>query len=148
MAKLTVTYRCGHEIHEVRFGGKYDQQLDDAKNHLDCPDCYRASQAHIRQDAAAQRLAQIAHVNPCPLQGSEKQIAWATDIRSHILIDVLDTMQRMTKPEDEDRKARLLTLLTTEPSAKWWIDRRDQPPLRLAAEVAKAHGLIHDRPGI
>jgi hypothetical protein len=131
MAKLTVEYRCGHEIQEVWFGGKYSEQLEYAKDHLDCPDCYRAAQTAATQQNS-DRMGLPA------LSGSEKQVKWANDIRFTILDDLKDIMH----PEQDPRHEKLWAALLGKTEARWWIDRRDDSWKDVSMEVAKAEGLI------
>lgn len=44
-----------------------------------------------------------------PLIGSEKQIAWATDIRASLVPQLLEMAQKITKKRDELRDQHLLT---------------------------------------
>jgi len=93
-------HACGHAGERYQAYGPNDnrrRQLAALESH-DCPSCRRA-----KADAQAQESGLPT------LQGSDKQVAWAAQIRERAL--------RM-RPE-------MAAKLSPETSAKWWIDSRE-----------------------
>lgn len=122
MAKYTITYRCGHETEVALFGKRAARETRIAAMERDtCPAC-RAKGSN--------------------LQGCEKQIAWAEDIRAEMAPKIIarhDAMAatvaaapaRPDVPAFEDMRAAILTgleqtrdSLLARTSAKDWIDSR------------------------
>lgn len=96
MAKYSVTYSCGHSGTEQLFG-----KMEDRERKLDwytrvgvCPSCYKAK---MSQDVEA------ASVGLPPLQGSEKQVAWAAKLR----IEMLDRIVGQTRDKVRSIFARI-----------------------------------------
>lgn len=92
-----------------------------------CPEC--AAQARREAEAAelAEAVKGLSVELPDNLTGSEKQIAWAKDIRAKYALMI----QRVyiDKAYDDLRVyiIRVLDVIIAEnPSAKWWIDHRDE----------------------
>ena len=129
MAKYTVTYSCGHDGVVELFGpGKErERKLEWYQNVAVCPECYKA-----------QKQAEVAKANEglVALTGSEKQVAWAMEIRGKYLADLIERLEQTAKARfanvDADRlqvaleaakaNARILVNKVTE--AKWWIDNQ------------------------
>lgn len=123
--QLTVTYACGHSVKEVRYGGRYEEQLERAKKML-CPDCYRKQMQAEALDG----------IKVASLEGSEKQIKWAEDIRARIIGEARKFFEaNATTPEAEALANDIITTLANQTSAKWWIDRRDKTQRDLLLEV-------------
>lgn len=125
MAKYDISYSCGHTDTVNIIGRDRERRIRFLEAGL-CFDCYKIQR---RQEAQAQSEERELP----PLQGSEKQVAWAMTIR----VGILKRMERMIEQEmppfseDESRveAQRRLTLaldaLYKEPSAKRWIEWRD-----------------------
>ena len=99
MAWQYPTHSCGHDGERYQAYGKSDgreRQLKAIEAHP-CPEC-RRKQAD--EQAAAAGLPQLV--------GSDKQIAWAADIRARALRLMTDT--------------DLAERIRPETSAKWWIE--------------------------
>jgi len=137
-AKINLTCgKCGREFTHIKQNCHNRTAADSyeawAKANIDtCPECYGAAKAakkEAERTATAQKAAE--QVQGCPLDlptltGSDKQIAWATDIRNKFVgycMSKLDwaKMQEAAKDRPEV-KADLDKLLAA--SAKWWIDNR------------------------
>lgn len=83
-----------------------------------------------------------------PIQGSEKQIAWATGIRSKIFPDAQEAAamaagvdkpgmsSEMLKQRADAREA--LRFVTSQTSARYWIDNRDKSLATLLTDRIKA----------
>ena len=95
MAKYLITYKCGHEVERQLFG-----KISDRENYISwtqeqlCPACQRkihhdevACQRKTYHDEA---LADAAAKGYPKLEGSEKQVAWAMDLRYTFVNDTED----------------------------------------------------------
>lgn len=136
MAWNTLTYACGH-TEQVQLYGKMDTRertVAAAEGH-DCPACLAAA---AKEQAAVDGLPQ--------LTGSDKQIAWADEIRSklleqaNVMAQKVDEMFARIEAKDfpADRTAEdiakavaeltanrtALTKLRSIEKAAWWIDHR------------------------
>jgi len=127
--QLAVTYGCGHTVVERRFGGKYEEQLAKARRML-CPECYRAER---RAEAAKA----VEGIELAALTGTEKQVAWAEDIRARFVLEL-----RAKYPVNNDGMAKLLAALNRRTAASWWIDRRNWTLTQVCNEVIKEDGLV------
>lgn len=126
MAKVSIRIKC--EACEQEFvhskicynrdeAAKYE---DWARNNITvCPTCYsKAMRAAERAkiDAATEAAReQIGDMNFSELEGSEKQIAWAEDIRARAAA--------ICKKAGATEK--FWALFNEKTSAKWWIDNRE-----------------------
>lgn len=139
--KCTVACSCGHEFETQLYGTAADREKKIAwyRTSALCPACYKAQQARERLEGDAKRELPA-------LEGSDKQIDWAREIRFAKLRSncfcprVVDGV--MTAPALVDEinqaieiagdKAAAATMaaaqeaicLMTETSAKWFIDHR------------------------
>ena len=57
------------------------------------------------------------------LNGSEKQVKWAEDIRSQIIEDIDKATGKFQI--DHEIQQTINTLIETKDSAKWWIDNKN-----------------------
>ncbi len=114
MAKYIINHSCGHEEEHQIYGtnshGERQHKADWLANTL-CSACYKAAKD-------AQRKAEIAATEATyalpELVGSEKQIAWAKDIRMKMLHDKFGL----------DGYKKHWDRIKTETSAKWFIENR------------------------
>lgn len=139
MAKYWITYKCGHEVEKQLFGkiSERENYISWAEEQL-CPACQRK----IHHDKA---LADAATNGYPELEGSEKQVTWAIDLRYTFVKNVeaeikekRDRLERISENEEE-KNARLTkfekflpefyevmnNLLANKTSAKFWIDNRE-----------------------
>lgn len=140
MAKYWITYKCGHEVEKQLFGKIKDREnyISWAEEQL-CPNCQRKI---YHNEALAD-----AETNGYPqLEGSEKQVAWAVDLRytfvKNIENDIIEKrgrIVRFSEENDEEKNARLAkfdkslsefkdvlnSLLANKTNAKYWIDNRE-----------------------
>ena len=122
MAHYDVDHSCGHTV-EVELFGKTSQRYEKIE-YLErglCPDCYRERKQEERKQEN-ERAAKLAKsLSFSQLEGSEKQIAWATTIRQKVYEDICQS--------EEQHPAYGYTLvaeaISLETSAKWWIDHRN-----------------------
>ena len=98
-----VTYRCGHEG-EIEVYGKVDKRnyIVSMKERDLCPECYKKEQ----QEKISKETKEIGFPE---LNGSEKQISWANQIRLNASKDLSDT-------EKNARKLKLLKLIKRVPA--------------------------------
>ena len=98
-----VTYRCGHEA-EIEVYGKVDKRnyVVSMKERDLCPECYKKEQ----QEKISKETKEIGFPE---LNGSEKQISWANQIRLNVSKDLSDT-------EKNARQLKLLKLVKRVPA--------------------------------
>lgn len=150
MAKYLNTYKCGHEVERQLFG-----KISDRENYISwaqeqlCPACQR--KIH-HDEVACQRkvyhnnvLADAAAKGYPELEGSEKQVAWAMDLRYTFVNDTEDYIKEeieyvipdvykneVARNEQLAQFDKFCTelrevvayLLANKTSAKYWIDSR------------------------
>lgn len=140
MAKYWITYKCGHEIEKLLYGKIKDREnyISWAEEQL-CPNCQRRI---YHNEALAD-----AETNGYPkLEGSEKQVAWAIDLRYTFVRKIEDDIrakrgriERFSEESEEEKNARLAkfekslsefkeiqdSLLANKTNAKYWIDNRE-----------------------
>lgn len=151
MAKATAMCKCdkcGSEF--VATATKYSRKEADSweawarDNYTTCSDCYQKEREEKKQAEAAAQAEQLNGFGLKPLTGSEKQVAWATDIRSKFITRCLTgypeaissikamsgekTSELLSASDDElgyYRWAKGLVLALRETAAKWFIDNRN-----------------------
>lgn len=130
MAKYDVTCSCGHTETVQIYGKAADREKEIARREKGiCKECWKAQQAESASETTrAFGLAQ--------LEGSEKQIAWANDIRAKIFDKYGSQLQAAT----DEKTKNFAAFLVGQPSAKYWIDRRDSTLRGMAQEWMKGEG--------
>ena len=138
--KYEVTHSCGHTETIALFGPhksrEYRISCEESKL---CPDCWKKQQQ--------EKAEQFSKENELPdLVGTEKQVAWATRIRSEMVRSMNDRFENLqscldnTKGDGEERTKLAETLdlelkefacLVQETSSRYWIDNRDAFPSQL-----------------
>ena len=127
MAKYDVTCSCGHTETVQIYGKAADREKEIARREKGiCKECWKAESAS--ETTRAFGLAQ--------LEGSEKQIAWANDIRAKIFDKYGSQLQAAT----DEKTKNFAAFLVGQPSAKYWIDRRDSTLRGMAQEWMKGEG--------
>lgn len=144
MGWMTLTYSCGHEDRQQLYG-----PMDERRRRVEylergvCTACYRAQQTD-RSKATTARLSLPT------LTGSERQVAWAEQLRAdrvaqieRLLADAkgLTLAEGIAQMETEDTDAARTTLASLRAvlgmtEAHWWIERRGEP-LRTALTLAR-----------
>ena len=129
MAQYEVTHTCGHTSNVSLFG-KHTER-DRRREYLasiDCPECQKAREKAATEAATSQ-------YSLVDLQGSEKQIAWANDVRAKAIIALCQfavaTYKRELPAADVER------LINSQPQAKFWIDNRDTDTPSMIKSLAK-----------
>ena len=129
MAKAKATCTC------ERCGAKFEKTVDKPnraqadswiawaeQNIRVCPACYRAEKA---AEAAAEIAKANAEIGLVELEGSPKQIAWASDIRDKFIVASAARLARISGADATARPARYRKLvLQREKNSRWWIENR------------------------
>ena len=125
MAKYSIRRACGH-IETVNICGAYadrDRQAEYEAEKL-CYECYQA------EKAAKAAQAEVEDALP-ELEGSPKQVAWAKDIRQSVLygrsgVRYCEKQFGDLAEEDQTTCREAIAGIKAQPSAKWWIDNRQE----------------------
>ena len=133
MAHYDVGYACGH-TQEVELFGKTSARYEKIE-YLErglCPDCYREKKQEEREQENARAAKLAKSLGFSQLEGSEKQVAWATTIRQKIY-------ENICKSDTEHPVygySLVAEALSLELSAKWWIDNRGVDYLRISKMIS------------
>ena len=122
MAHYDVGYACGHS-QEVELFGKTSaryEKIEWMERGL-CPDCYRAKKQEEREQENERAAKLSESLGFSELEGSEKQIAWATTIRQKIYENICQS----EAPHPTYGYTLVAEAISLELSAKWWIDNRN-----------------------
>lgn len=145
MAKATVKVickECGKEF-EVT-ANKYNRREADeweawAIEHITtCPECKKAAAQAKAKSRAAEiigKLTAASGMELVALAGSEKQVAWAEDLRATSIIAYINEYG-LADGEIADNAAILMQVVNAETSAKWWIDNRGRNAAERIDELA------------
>ena len=107
-----------------------------AINHITlCPEC--STQA--RREEERQRTAPANElIGNTELSGTEKQVAWATDIRRSMIYDAMITTKNITDPGLKARREDYIQwIISNRTDARWWIDNRNALELFRIEEAVK-----------
>ncbi len=145
---IQVTRNCGHQ-EWVRSNAPLRERdtVTARESRKLCAECYAAQ----RQQEATQRAAQAqqaAQAQSLPqLTGSDKQVAWASDIRQQMLDATADlrrqAQEAVAHPERDPHGtapvvlAVLDEIVSTRTEARWWIDNRNADWVQLVFAAAK-----------
>ncbi|MES3101441.1 MULTISPECIES: hypothetical protein [Sphingomonas] len=123
-----IIHACGHEQGHYLTG--FDSQQERKVKWLkttSCRDCFVAEKRAEEAAAAALSNAAISHLDLPPLTGTDRQVSWASTIRTKRLAVLINSNSGV------DCYACLQVT-----DAKWWIDRRDLTDVDLMAAAAQA----------
>ena len=130
--KAVITRACGHQEQIAIYGPYKDRErrLEYEATKL-CAACYRAQKA-AEQEAAKDEVADVISRLGLPeLEGTPKQVAWATDIRANRVRQLLEEARAIGKTAEEFVAAYQTTVrgayvrrALCEASAAAWIDSR------------------------
>jgi hypothetical protein len=154
MAHYTISHACGHDHVYNLFGKASDRdRKSEWLTGKVCPACQKADTLQARA-VAAEAGKQLGEEMGLPaLVGTEKQIAWAEQIRGGVIPALQKAQAKfegLTPKNDQENGIKIagLTLVNDlygKTSASWWIDARDklsflpQEPVRwLAQQVQSA----------
>lgn len=142
--KMEIAYSCGHTDVVQVYGKASEREYKLARMAESvCPDC-KAARAKI----AAEKSAEQADADGLPrLVGSDKQIAWADDIRRKFIADTDELRGQLSKAATEnpelyrdrfDAWNAAVDRIKAQTKAAWWIDNNHVPAARLVkAEMNK-----------
>ena len=118
MAQYGITYRCGHEDTVQIYGTNVHGEREKKAawyGTIDCPAC-RAAKARQGHDGLP------------ALEGTDRQVAWADDIREEVLEEARndrDGWANHGAAEEQITAAdRIIVWLEAQASASWWIDHQ------------------------
>jgi hypothetical protein len=123
-----IIHACGHEQRHYLTG--YDSQQERKAKWLkttSCRDCFVAGKRAEEAAAAALSSAAISHLDLPLLTGSDRQVSWASTIRTKRLA-------ALTNPNSNADCSACLQVT----DSKWWIDRRDLTDVDLMTAAAQA----------
>jgi hypothetical protein len=126
-----IIHACGHEQGHYLTG--YDSQQERKAKWLKtttCRDCFVAEKRAEEVAAAALNSAAVSHLVLPPLTGTDRQISWASTIRTKRLA-------ALTNPNSDAESNACLRVT----DAKWWIDNRDLTDVDLMAAANQASNL-------
>ncbi len=140
---MDFVYKCGHAGHVTEMPAE-KQHLADAyvkrAEQRDCSDCTQELQEYGFRPISQGRL--------IPLQGSEKQIAWAEKIRKEFLDEAHRNFKKSlaagvnTAEEIERAKEATIIAFNQQNQAKWWIDNRGRRVSIFDEEYRKAQEVL------
>lgn len=150
MAKTTITRSCGHQ-ETVNICGPYAGRERQAEYEAtkSCKACWQAEQDAKRQAANAEAATAAQTAGRPELQGTEKQVAWATTIRETLTAG----LEQGRSAVDANPKASVeykaiigavIDRIEAEASAAWWIEHRETHPL----SIIKAATTDEERAGL
>jgi hypothetical protein len=126
-----IIHACGHEQSHYLTG--YDSQQERKAKWLkttSCRDCFVAEKRAEEAAAAALSSATISHLDLPLLTGTDRQISWASTIRTKRLAALTNS----NSAPDYNACLRVA-------DAKWWIDCRDLTDVDLMAAANKASNI-------
>ncbi|MDY1010249.1 hypothetical protein [Sphingomonas sp. CFBP9019] len=123
-----IIHACGHEQahHLTGFDSQQERKAKWLKT-TTCRDCFVAEKRAEEVAAAASSSAAVSYLVLPPLTGTDRQISWASTIRTKRLAALTNSNS------DADCYACLQVT-----DAKWWIDHRDLTDVDLMAAATKA----------
>lgn len=121
MSQCAVTYKCGCTRIENLFGKHKDRDyhIEKAKEKI-CPDCKRKQANEEAEQKMLERGLGL-------LNGTEKQVIWATTIREQAYKQLDFIMPKMNKEGLEIADA-IKNKMIEKKDAVWWIDNRYDLP--------------------
>lgn len=137
MAKYNVMFSCGHEetIQLYGPGKERERKIDYYKNYGLCRNCYKA-QRDAEFAKKSEEATEMFGTLP-ELEGTAKQIAWATSLRQKFANFVYDFIK---SHDGLDGKDFMHWMFGTHTEAKFWIDNRyDMESLSFLERNAKKY---------
>lgn len=136
MAWYYGTFNCGHEGRVDITGPSKDRQRKaDWRFNDSCYECKTERRLEERKKRQQEAVGRAMSMQLPPLQGSEKQIAWATTLRDQLIkkfegIDTTDFDYRdLDMYTEDDLKKILEYILENKTSASYYIDIRFEPSI-------------------
>ena len=124
--KLPIKFSCGHtetkDLSSTPAGKRKSRAFGLGKNFV-CSRCFRKqgqeSLEQLNREILANAMAFEEDHSLPELQGSEKQVAWATKIRYEVLSDIVDSDDSATQ---QAQATQVLDTAHHLSQAGWWID--------------------------
>jgi len=136
MSKKTITRSCGH-TETVNISGPYKGRERQAEYEAtkQCKACWQAEQ-EAKRAAANTAAADAAQAAGRPeLQGTEKQVAWATTIREAKCGELQALAANVIAQQGDGIRSQVTSAavarIEAETSAAWWIEHRNETPIAL-----------------
>ena len=122
--KYQVTYACGHEGRVALFGKNSEREYKLKHFARICPECAAAQRAKEEEEAVA-----AAKASGLPeLEGSEKQVAWATRIRQNAINEFAgwgdEDFEVFDNNKTKDQVKELFEAALKQTRATFWINNR------------------------
>lgn len=125
MAKYNIRYKCGHKEEVQLFGPNVER--DRRIKWLESQECDNCRRAKAESEAIASAKAR----GLPDLEGSGKQVTWATTIRERAY-KALDCLAPFASASSNSQAKQLVdawkSKMDAQTQAKWWIDNRDSLP--------------------
>jgi hypothetical protein len=141
--KYEVTHSCNHtETHELfGAGNERERKLAWLRTTL-CSECYKAAKA-----AETAKAAQSAGIELPKLEGSEKQVSWAKDLRSRWIEQMTATFAQGTGGDTDKARRIAVRLAALVGTAREWIDSRSNPKDILRAHRDAYEAIVKEETG-
>lgn len=100
-----------------------------------------ASQAEqeAKQVMKTAARAMFENANLPALQGTEKQITWANDIRLDVLAEIVVEAEALAELDVIRLRTALIQAARPYRNAAWWINMRDHAKFKIASEAGRIH---------
>lgn len=164
MAHYDITHTCGHDERIELFGKTSERERRiEWLQERPCTECWkkeRKAEAEARKNKeaamiveklgndAADAINAISNATRT-LEGSAKQVAWAEDIRTKCITEIIDRLHNLvaripgkaTAQQSAEFAARckaIASVIANETSAAWWIENRDDTLKAVTSEAREA----------
>lgn len=134
--KLSITFSCGHretkDLSDTPAGKRKSRAYGLGKNFV-CSKCFKKQGQqnldHLNKETLADAMGFETEHDLPELEGSEKQVTWATKIRYEVLSEIKESDE---SPSQQGQAHNVLVLATDLTKAGWWIDNlRDTSDLHV-----------------
>lgn len=133
MAWWTINHSCGHTQEVQLYGpGRDREKRAEWMERGVCPDCYRAEKEKERKQDNERAASVAGEIGFVGLEGSDKQVAWATTIRQKMY----ENLCKRYNPVPGYGYTLAVEAINLETSAKWWIDNRNVDAVKLMNIIA------------
>ena len=140
MAWYYGTYSCGHDGRENIIGPTENRQwIADRKFEGLCPECWEKKKIEDREKANAAAAEKAKEMELPPLEGTEKQVAWANTLRQNMINKLTSVSEKIKSEEVKifDREEMKIIdeadykvleimqyIIVNKTKASWYIDNR------------------------
>lgn len=140
MAKYNIAYSCGHTVEKQLFGKHVEREryMAWASESGHCPACAKADKLKAVEAVEVENELPV-------LSGSEKQIAWARQIRADKFVEIttyFDGLRKKVLPEKVDEFESMIAngvqKLAGNGAAAWWIDNRHHSGFKIGMDSVRA----------